>query len=274
MLQQQTKHVCSYCGKSFGKKKLWYEHECICEIVHCPTIEKQETQDEEDKVEISQQTLYNVLKIVIQKQKQQENEIKELKKHISVKININDWLNDNLKPTLSKNEMINTFVTLEPLVDGDNKDLKYLFEHSAIQDSIKNILERNIEKYKSTYPKQSDWPIFVYNDKIYLYEINKWIEVTTSLSNKIWSTISNKFLQILTEWKTYLIANYSDYCSKINAQNPMQIIYTKDDLDNIFNSTLLKLIDTTKINTYCKVIKLILIEKIKMNISPTSITFV
>lgn len=257
-LKNQTKHGCLYCGKEFRLKKNWYEHELICELIHKKTPDDDPT----DKDSITTEQLYGVINVLIKKQQIMEKEIRDLKKHTTVKLSIIDWLTENIKPTLLLKKLLESFSNVI------EQDILYL-KTNSMTDTLKYIIERNIEEYSKKNKNNSDWPIFAYcNDstqqRIYFYDnnIQKWKDNTT-IMDVLWYNINNNLLSYLIDWKQ----------KEQKQLSSLSCNYNNDDIETEYNTTLLKIVDNTKNDTYIKTIKNTIYNKIKKTINTVSYNF-
>lgn len=245
-----TIHTCAFCGAEFKRKRKWYEHELVCELIHQSRAAPPD--DPEDP--ITMDTLYGVLKEIIKHQQAMERDIRELQRHQQkVKISMTDWLTQNLTPTLSFKSLLKT------LSRADMTDVDYLFKHSMV-DTLTYIICRNLAQYKQRNPAQSDWPIFAgtinTQEKIFYYDsaTRRWSEAPT-LCATIWELINDNLLTYLIEWKQANLAA------------------TDDDKEISFNLTLLKLVGKTREEANIRAIKTAIFNKIKTPINTTTYQF-
>lgn len=247
-------HVCEYCSSTFKKKRNWYEHELVCEIIH--KINKQPEDNLEEHLElIDKDNMYKILIHLIKKQTTIEKDLNELKKQTIIKISIIDWINKNLKPKKTINDFL--------LIICSKINIKV---ESLLEESIGEFLKFHINNRLLLYRKENknilEWPIFTYKNKIYVYDskLDLWKE-DNNISEKIYDLLSNILISLLNQWKQEYL-NYDETTENDKKDN--------DDLERKFNLTLLQLVDEKKNNTHIKIIKNIILEEIKCEISTIS----
>lgn len=188
---KQPGECCCYCGKIYKKKTNLEKHVNLCELLN---NSKKPTKYQEDKHDIpSQRKIYEILLELGNKFNRLNEKVDELNKWVikkKKKINVIEWLNENIKPSCyfdDLNEKIN-------IVDND---VQILFEYT-FYDTLNHIFTREI--YDLT---DEENPLFASVQKIntfYVYDKNEegWIELNKekliNFLNKIYMKLFRMFI--------------------------------------------------------------------------------
>ena len=202
---------CSYCDKKCTKKSTLVKHQLLCEFLHKSKREKQIEEEETsdlpsyaDLVQIVQELAYkNVLL---------EKKVNDLIRQTPTKkVNVIDWLNENMIPTCN-------YENAHTLLEVSEKDVQYLMESKMIS-TIGKIFETvNPETF----------PMYCAKNIFYIYsDATKWREMAKAELVQLLNKIHNKLLKELCEWRTKNI-------ERINANDQLSILY---------NKTMIKLMD-------------------------------
>ena len=202
---------CSYCDKKCTKKSTLVKHQLLCEFLHKSKREKQIEEEETsdlpsyaDLVQIVQELAYkNVLL---------EKKVNDLIRQTPTKkVNVIDWLNENMIPTCN-------YENAHTLLEVSEKDVQYLMESKMIS-TIGKIFETvNPETF----------PMYCAKNIFYIYsDATKWREMAKAELVQLLNKIHNKLLKELCEWRTTNI-------ERINANDQLSILY---------NKTMIKLMD-------------------------------
>lgn len=218
-INKQSSQCCVYCGKAYKTKTNLNKHIILCELYHNSKNRK----SKDDEIEVpSQRKLYLMLLELGNKYNKLEEKVDEINKWVikkKKKINIIEWLNNNIKPEIKFSQLFERIII-------DDTDIDYLFENSFI-DTLENIFSKYIYNLS-----ENQNPIFAFIQKpntFYVYENEeiKWVEL-----NK--ETLI-KFLN-----KVYMKINRLFYNYKINR---MSEIKSDDKLSIKYDRTTIKLMD-------------------------------
>lgn len=211
-------YVCEYCGIQYKLKKVWYEHELICKLIH-DTTNRTHTQEDEDDQQQQEPTttkeLYVLIKYLTKKQAKMEQEIETLRRSIKIQhaLNPQQWLTSHIVPLINYYYLLKEFVKVEQtIIIANEMPLLHAPPLQTLQTIVKEILQQNVNNFKALNPKQSDWPIYFYQannsamhktQKVFVYDFNekKWSENDT-LYNQMWYYINNGILAQLILWRT------------------------------------------------------------------------
>jgi uncharacterized protein YeeX (DUF496 family) len=213
---------CVNCGKSYKKKENLNKHLVVCELLERGK-KKQSIKIEEDEEETipSQKKLFEMLIDLGIKYSRLEEKVEEINKWIvkkKKKINVLEWLNSNVKPT----------VTFEDIIDKINvneEDISILLQNT-FYDVLNNIFTRTIFHFSET-----ENPIFTFvqkPNKFYIYDSNNvWSELTRENFIKFLNKIHSKIFKEFYEWK----------------KNREIEIKTNEKMSILCNKTLIKIMD-------------------------------
>ena len=210
---KQPSLCCIHCGKSYKKRTNMEKHSVICELLHLSKKKKSSTKeydDDDDEHELlppSQQKMFQMLIELGQKYNKLEEKVEEINKWVikkKKKINVLEWLNVNIKPTIYFDDI------LDKIIINDD-DIKFLFENS-FYDVLNEIFTRTICNNNNNNNTNNinnnnseDSPIFAFVQKanmFYIYDSdNVWIELTRERLIKFLNKVHMKLFTAFYEWK-------------------------------------------------------------------------
>jgi hypothetical protein len=214
---KQPAQCCIHCGKSYVKRANLYNHVIICELLHNRRNTSLVIEDDEEPIP-SQRKMFHMLIELGQKYNKLEEKVEELNKWVikkKKKINILEWLNDNNKPNILFDSIIDKITVNE-------EDIKNLFEN-PFNDVLNDIFSRTIYNFN-----ENENPMFAFVQKsniFYVYELidtNKkmWVELSKEKMIKFLNKVHTKILKAFCDFKKDRIAeirasdNYSIRCDK------------------------------------------------------------
>jgi len=169
------KYTCKYCYREYRRKTYFDRHILICEIIK---KKNNKIVDEEDDIP-SNRKLYEIILELAKKNNELEKKVFELTKWIEVKkkkINVIEWLNKNIIPSLTFNEL-----TEKLLLSIDRKQLEKIFDFGHIHGFSRIIY--------SLFDSEETIPLKAFNQKdncLYVYNLN------TETNKNVWSILSNE----------------------------------------------------------------------------------
>jgi hypothetical protein len=212
---KQPSQCCIHCGKSYIKRTILDKHIIICELLH--RSKKSLVIEDDEEPLPSQRKMFNMLIELGQKYNKLEEKVEEFNKWVvkkKKKINILDWLNNNINPDI-------LFGSIIDKINITEDDIKNLFENT-FNDVLNDIFSRTIYNFS-----ESDNPMFAFVQKVnvfYVYELiedkNKWIELSRENLVRFLNKIHTKILKAFCEFKKDRINeiracdNYSIKCDK------------------------------------------------------------
>ena len=165
MDQQPHIKTCDYCGKQYKRQNTMDKHKIPCKVLFVERAKRLSAkepifQSQEDAV-FSLKQVNLILSEVILQNKKMQDEINELKKFIfktKIKINMLEWLPLHVSPSYSFQNLLNTIITTNPF------HVECLQENKIL-DILEMVLTDTVKK-----EKDSVFPLFCFNEKIYIYD--------------------------------------------------------------------------------------------------------
>lgn len=223
------KNRCPFCDKEYTRQSSFNKHKVSCEFL---SKSKQEHKIEEE--ETNNLPSYKELVLIVQQlalecnnQKQKIQYLEKLIEPTKKKINVIQWLNTNIIPTVD-------FNTWKSQISIFQKHLTYLFD-SPIIDAVTNVLQDIIK-----LPDDGQAPIFSFTEKpskFYIFKNDSWCEIQTTDLALLFKKIQSGLLQIILKWKTENLANphSSDRLLEIYNRNMIKIMSISLEPDPTFN---------------------------------------
>jgi uncharacterized protein YeeX (DUF496 family) len=213
---KQPAQCCIHCGKSYIKRINLNKHVIICELLHKRNSSSLVIEDDEEPIP-SQRKMFQMLIELGQKYNKLDEKVEELNKWVvkkKKKINILEWLNDNITPNILFDSLIDKIIVNED-------DIKYLFENT-FNDVLNEIFLRTIYNFNET-----ENPIFAFVQKanvFYIYESvedkKMWVELSRENLIKFLNKVHIKILKAFCQFKQERLDeirgsdNYSIKCDK------------------------------------------------------------
>lgn len=236
---KQHKNCCIHCGKSYKLKTNLDKHYLLCDLIYSRKTVEDETLP-------SQKQMYQIILDLSQKYNKLEEKLNEINRRIikTKKINILEWLNENLQPDL-------IFENITEKIIITTSHIEYLF-YNSFYDTLNEIL---ISIY--TLDEMNN-PLFAFAKKsntFYIFDKitdkNVWTEMSNDKLTRFLNKIQIKISKGLQDWK----------------KNNLQKIQEREDLSNLYDKTIIKLmkLDFGE-NTILLKTKKIMYDKMKSNI--------
>jgi hypothetical protein len=194
---KQPSQCCVHCGKSYIKRLNLDKHIVICELLYRSKKGSLLIEDEEEQLP-SQKKMFQMLVELGQRYNKLEEKVEELNKWVikkKKKINILQWLNDNITPNILFDSIIDKIIVNED-------DIKSLLENS-FNDVLNEIFVRTIYNFI-----ENENPIFAFVQKInvfYIYDLvddkNIWVELTREKLVKFLNKVQMKILRLFYDFK-------------------------------------------------------------------------
>lgn len=218
-------YKCGFCNKEYKKKTFFEKHIIACEALH--------SRDQDVKTEYtpSIHELWNLVKDLTFKVESQSREITKLKQHIQVqkrKVNITEWLTDNIDPVCD----FSTFIREIQLNE-------YQYNDIILYDNIRNGITSFLKEHVFVDSKRRSLPIQCFKqfyNTFFIYKNEKWEKMNSDEMLLLCNSLDTKIFGVFQTWKQ---ANQTkiDRCSKTN-EYYMQIMskltapYKGDNHDN------------------------------------------
>ena len=210
---KQPAICCVYCGKGYKSRPGCDKHTILCELIDRTKKKKKLLilDDVEEETIPSNQRMYHMMIELANKYSNLEKKMEEISKYVvnqKKKINILEWLNNNLIPTFVFDELPSKITTTNQTID--------LLLNNTFHDILNDMFELNI--YKNVELCGNDmYPLFTLTQKpntFYYYttiqgqaiqgqdqQKYEWCEL--SKDKLVWflNIIHMKITKLFTEWK-------------------------------------------------------------------------
>ena len=185
---KQSPTCCVICGKSYKTRTRLEKHLLLCELLK---RSKNSSAIEEDETDIpSQRKMYSILLELGYKYNKMEQKVEQLNKLLikqKSKINVIDWLTNNIIPNVSIQHFHEHVFIIET-------DVEFLFNNSFYA-TLNGIFMRITE---------NNWPLCGFiqkNNLLYSYDDNRWQELNEDILYKFLNKIQMKISIKMLEWK-------------------------------------------------------------------------
>lgn len=210
--KSNKKLSCNYCGKQYLKKNTLHKHVILCELLN---TSKTKTTIDDDEEPPSQRKMYQILLELGNKVNSLHEKVDEFNKWVvkkKKKINVIEWLNNHVKPTICFDSLIEHIIIAK-------EDVDYLFQNTFAE-TLNHIFSRNIYNISETH-----YPIFSFVQKqgiFYMYENEEagWTELNREKLVKFLNRVHTKLYRTYLEWK-------KENKSKIEEEEKMSLLCDK-----------------------------------------------
>ena len=206
---KQPSSCCVNCGKTYVKRVNLEKHLVICDLLQISKSRSNTNPilnlllEDEDEPLPSQRKLFQMLIELGQRYTKLEDKVDELNKWVvrkKKKINVLEWLNANITPTILFEKLIDKIEVTE-------QDINNLLEKS-FYDVMNAIFSRTIYKFD-----EKEMPIFAFVQKqnlFYIYDtirkdnddnIKCWVELSKETLTKFLVKVHMKILKSFYDWK-------------------------------------------------------------------------
>ena len=187
-----SKYTCNCCNKKYTKKSSYQNHAVLCEFLHSSKREKS-IDDEESSDLPSYRNLVKLVGMLAVKNSKLEEKVESLQKYAEKskrKINIIEWLNVNVKPTLTFAQFLESIVLSESHVNCLN-------EHNMIK-----TLTTIFEEY---FIKENCLPVYAFKEKVntfysFNHETNSWSEMEKDAVISMLYYVDRLVQREITKW--------------------------------------------------------------------------
>jgi hypothetical protein len=196
---------CLHCGKTYKTRVRLDKHMILCEIKSNAKRRHIALEDEEDLVLPSQKQMYKILVELTLKCNKMEEKLEMMSKWVDKKkkkINVVDWLNENVKPEYTFDLLAKKIVITPKEVD------LFMTMNNHFIDTLHQVFDTYIYSLRETCAI----PLFAFHQKIntiYIYDNienngnkeNVWTELTREKCIYFLNIIHYKFITAMCEWK-------------------------------------------------------------------------
>ena len=190
---KQPAMCCVYCGKSYVKRPNLNKHVIICELLQRSKRAKPVEEDEPDIP--SQQRLFQMLIELGDKYSKLEEKLEEINKWVvkkKKKVNVLEWLNANITPSMTFNNVIDKITV-------DENDANLIIEN-PFNAVLNEIFSKSIYSFN-----ESENPMFAFVQKpnvFYIYNAEKvWVEMSRELLMKFLNRVHMKVIKAFYDWR-------------------------------------------------------------------------
>lgn len=208
MLSINSKQCCcTWCGKGYKTKINLEKHTILCELIHKSSkkrVTNKNTSDLNDYDEIgddlpSPKKMYQMLLELGYKYSKLEEKMNEVNKFVvkkKQKINVIEWLNSNVTPSLVFDKLIDKIIVID-------SDIEFLLENNFL-DTINLILSRFL------YKNCDSQPLFAFVQKVNIFYAfvessdkgsATWVELSKDNLCLFLMRIQMKISKAFHEWK-------------------------------------------------------------------------
>ena len=211
---KQPSQCCIHCGKTYKKRINLDRHIVLCELLYLSKKSSINSYMEEEEKIPSQKKMFHMLLELGEKFSRLEGKMEEINKWVikkKKKINVLDWLNNNLKPNITFDQVLDKIIVCE-------KDILNLFDYS-FYDVLNIIFSNNIYQFN-----ENENPIFAFIQKtnvFYIYDNDCiWKELSREILIKFLNKIHMKIIKCFYDWKKTKINeikiddNFATRCNK------------------------------------------------------------
>ena len=191
---KQPAQCCIHCGKSYKKRTNLENHLVICELLQKSKKKQLHVEDEEEQIP-TQRKMFQMLIELGQKYNKLEEKVEEMNKWIvkkKKKINILEWLNTNITPSINFDNIIDKIIISE-------EDIKCLL-NCPFNDVLNEVFVRTIYNFD-----ENENPIFAFVQKTNMFYIynsdNTWIELSRERLIKFLNKVHMKIFEKFYNWK-------------------------------------------------------------------------
>jgi hypothetical protein len=177
-----SKYCCVWCGKGYKTKVYLEKHVILCELIHKSNKKKTVSCDYDDVSDDlpSPKKMYQMLLELGYKYSKLEEKMDEVNKFVvkkKKKINVIEWLNSNVVPSLVFDKLID-------IIKIDDSDVEYLMENSFL-DTMNLVLSRFVYFKEG----ESDFmPLFAFVQKVNIFYafVQTSDKETSDSNNGVW----------------------------------------------------------------------------------------
>jgi len=207
---KQSSICCTYCGKGYKSRNsvAFEKHITLCELLKKSSSFNKDSLIEDDDIP-SNKKMYLLLLELGNKYKKLEEKIEEINKYVikkKKKIDIIEWLNTNIIPQYTFEELSDKIIITDTLIE-------FLLNNS-FNDALNELFSNNIFTSNETKKeKEVTVPLFAFSQKIntlYVYDKieqsektkkYEWQELSREKLVRFLNIIQKKFSQLFFEWK-------------------------------------------------------------------------
>ena len=202
--KQFSQCSCTWCGKGYKTKINLEKHTILCELIH-KSSKKRSNKNNDDFDDIcddlpSPKKMYQMLLELGYKYSKLEEKMDEVNKFVvkkKKKINVLEWLNSNITPSLVFEKLIEQVIIID-------SDIEFLLENNFL-DTINVVLSRFLYLEKEEESESNLIPLFAFVQKTNIFyafvEGGGWIELPKDKLCLFLMRVQMKISKAFHEWK-------------------------------------------------------------------------
>ena len=202
--KQFSQCSCTWCGKAYKNKINLEKHTILCELIH-KSSKKRSNKNNDDFDDIcddlpSPKKMYQMLLELGYKYSKLEEKMDEVNKFVvkkKKKINVLEWLNSNVTPSLVFENLIEQIKIIDT-------DIEFLLENNFL-DTINLVLTRFLYLEKEEESESNLIPLFAFVQKTNIFyafvEGGGWIELPKDKLCLFLMRVQMKISKAFHEWK-------------------------------------------------------------------------
>ena len=228
----QLSQCCIHCGKGYKIRSKLEKHIVLCELIYNSKKIKN-IEDDEDFVIPSQKKMFLMLLELGEKYNKLEADMNEINKWVikkKKKINVLEWLNTNVTPTL-------VFEQLTDQIIINDTDVEFLLENSFL-DTLNMICSKNVYNVVS---EMENPPIFAFVQKsniFYVFDRQDTSKVTDVVDAGVWMEMpKDKLVRFFMKIQMKIYKAFFEWKKKKNDKRD-------DKFDTLCDKTTVKVMGT------------------------------
>lgn len=194
-------YECGYCNKSYKIKKAYEKHFLLCSVINKSTLERKSENDISENIP-SIREMYNIIQILIMKNNKLEQQVEKMSSWIhnnKKKVNVIEWLNENIIPSIDYNNWIDS-------IQINQNDMESVTNHNFIEginQIIKRILGIGFESYNTHQAESINLPIkaFEQKDNLFVFNNTRWSIITVEEFDLLYNKITRGLIGQLKIWQ-------------------------------------------------------------------------
>lgn len=191
-------YECGYCNKSYKIKKAYEKHFLLCSVINKSTSERKSENDISDDIP-SIREMYNIIQILIMKNNKLEQQVEKMSSWIhnnKKKVNVIEWLNENIIPSIDYNKWIDS-------IQINQNDMDCVTNNNFIE-GINLIIKRLLGiGFDNILDETTNLPIkaFEQKDNLFVFNNTRWSVITIEEFDLLYNKITRGLISQLKTWQ-------------------------------------------------------------------------
>ena len=192
-------YECGFCNKTYKIKKAYEKHFLLCSVINKSVSERKSENESSENIP-SLREMYNIIQILIMKNDKLERQVEKMSSWIhnnKKKINVIDWLNENMIPSIDYNNWVDS-------IEINQDDMDCVTNHNFIE-GINQIIKRIlcIDINIQTHPENINLPLkaFEQKDGLFVFNEKQWSIITVEQFDMMFNKITRGLIGQLKIWQ-------------------------------------------------------------------------